>query len=1195
MKKVISLLKTILPVILQRLIFGLLVLLAISYLGYFGLEMARGTSFDQSLGEAAEKTVAYLGKLSSGDLGMTTAGTIMLRAVPIVEVVPTVVARSLALLLAAMLIAAPIGVTLGIWASRWRNTRWSLLILLISIVGISVPSFFAALLLQMAVIRLTQVTGRTLLPVGGFGWDVHILLPALVLAARPLAQIARVTFVTLNEILEQDYVRTAYSKGLTDRLVMNRHVLINAAVPVLTTLGISLRFSLSSLPVVEYFFGWPGMGFTLLKSISLQDDTLTVVLILCLGILFILVNLFIDLAYRLIDPRMRATPEHILREGRASLIERLRSAQAELANLWAKYFRRSKLVSKKSLPDKTTHEPAYTLDRTQISAADLEYVDRSQRRAWVQGTVKNPALILGVFLLLGLSSVVIFSPALTPHSPYTTRGLTIVNGEFIVPPFPPDDIYPWGSDVLGRDMMSLILSGAQQTLMIAALVVIARMLIGFVLGALAGWTNGGWLDRTLVGLAEVISAFPTLLLAMTLILALGIRQGIQTFVVALCFVGWGEIMQFVRSEVISIQNKPFVESALAVGQRSVRIILYHVLPNLILALISIAALEMGAVLMILGELGFIGIFIGGGAFAELDVFGAPYHYSDVPEWGALLSNVRAYARAYPWMAFYPSLAFFLAILGFNLLGEGLRYMVDVVGVRVMRLFNRYTISTAAILGMAFFFVRGQTGSLAYYQRQAEAFDGQQAMAFLQTLADPALQGRALGSPGLDSGAEYIAEQFAGLGVQPAGDNLTYFQPRNRSYMALDSIPRLQIQDGGADLVYHRDFVERPAPAINVGQYSSQVRFLAFGDFMQSGPLGLQYNVLQEYDFSEQIVMVLSEADAVYLDRIPVAGMLVVQQNPLDLQRRYTLSPNRSAWSIFGAGSNAPPNNPMFWISEETAERILRGSGQSVADLRRLADDLDQDEVFQLDTGIIVDMEIQGSVQERVTTNHVLGYIPGEARAPGSSEVGKLDDKMIVVMAQYDSPPLGPDGVDYLAANDNASGVAVMLEMIRTMRETGYQPYRTFLFVAYSGEGIEGGARYVPQVAKFLQTKYGFSENFQIEAIVDLRGMGTKTGNELILYTGGSLRLADLFEASARKMDVPVRRAGGDLDISIVFEERSAYAGGEEAPTIGLGWEGWQLTANTSADAPDGVAEEHLELSGKALSLAMMILGRETEY
>ena len=247
--------------------------------------------------------------------------------------------------------------------------------------------------------------------------------------------------------------------------------------------------------------------------------------------------------------------------------------------------------------------------------------DGSTRRTWIKGTLKNPAFMVGILFLFCLVGLIIFGPGLSPHSPYTTRGLTIVNGEFLVPPFEPDETYPLGTDVLGRDILSLIIAGAQQTMLLAVLVVVARIVIGFVLGALAGWLNGSWLDRLIGGVAEIISAFPALLLAMTLILALGIRNGIRPFIIGLCFVGWGEIMQFVRGEVMNLQTKLYIESAVAAGLNSLKIIYRHIFPNLAPALISITALEMGAVLMLLGELGFIGIFIGGGAFAELEVFG----------------------------------------------------------------------------------------------------------------------------------------------------------------------------------------------------------------------------------------------------------------------------------------------------------------------------------------------------------------------------------------------------------------------------------------------------------------------------------------------------------------------------------------------------------------------------------------------
>ena len=119
----------------------------------------------------------------------------------------------------------------------------------------------------------------------------------------------------------------------------------------------------------------------------------------------------------------------------------------------------------------------------------------------------------------------------------------------------------------------------------------------------------GVLDRLIVSLSEVIAAFPTLLLAMILILGLGIRRGLAPFVIALCFVGWGETMQFVRGQVAAIHPRPYIESAVAIGVRTPTIIARHVLPHLFSSLTSIISLEMGAVLTLLGELGFLSIFI----------------------------------------------------------------------------------------------------------------------------------------------------------------------------------------------------------------------------------------------------------------------------------------------------------------------------------------------------------------------------------------------------------------------------------------------------------------------------------------------------------------------------------------------------------------------------------------------------------
>jgi len=1174
----------------RRLAFGIVVLVVIIFLSYLGLTMARGASFYAAVTESASETLDYIARLARGELGRSRAASVTQASVTVRDVLSGLVTKSLGLLAAALGFATVLAVPLGTWAATRRRSAWSLVTTLVSIVGVSVPSFFAALLLQLGAIRLTRLLGHRVLPVGGFGWDRHIILPALVLAARPVAQIYRVTYVNVSDVLEQDYVRTARSKGVRELLVMGRHVVRNAAIPILTTVGMSLRFALSSLPVVEFFFGWPGVGFTLLKSISKRDDNLTVVLVLCLGVLFIAVNLVLEALYRLIDPRLRESTGRRAEVERGSILDGLRAVAVSLAGMV-----RDNPLTRLFKPGRNEAESPFraVLEERgeEVDASPAKY--RAERvRSWLRATLTNVPFIIGSLLVGALLVVFIWGPQMAPHSPYTTQALNYEDGELSVPPFEPDDVHPWGTDVLGRDIMSLVLAGAQQTLLLAVLVVAARVVVGVVLGAIAGWWSETWVDRLLMGLSETIAAFPSLLLAMTFILALGIRQGFRPFVIALCLTGWGEVMQFVRGEVMSIRPKLYIESAVAVGLAAPRIIMSHVLPNLLSSLISITALEMGAVLMLLGELGFVGIFIGGGAFAELDTFSAPYHYSDVPEWGAMLSNVRRYARSYSWMAIYPSFAFFIAILGFNFLGEGVRRLVESIGVVINRLVNRYTIAAAILAVMGISWVQANTGATAFYQREAEVFDGGRAYDDATELALPMFEGRALGTEGMDVASHYIADQFKDLGIQAAGEEMTYFQERFRSFEQLDAVPRLTFHDGGSPLAYHQDFVEYVSPGRNLGQSEGQVRFVALGPVATTGTMVRSLKSLEELDFSGEILVAMHAGDADLLRRVPCAGILIVGDSHLQFDRRRTLSSRDPHYLMFGTGGVRGQDIPRLWITKATAERLLQGTGYTVGDLRDLESELDVNKVFELPTGVRASMDVQGTVKERVAVQHVLGSWTGLS----DSRYGGINDQMIVVMAQYDTPPPTPDQARYPGANDNASGVAVMLEAIRAMKDSGYQPYRTLLFVAYAAEGQEGGEWVSPpDVERFLEAKQGFSSSFDIEAVVDLRGLGAGDGNGIVISAGGSARLADLLNRCADMMGVKAQRGGEAVDIGIVFEEKSRQAGGQEAPRVGLRWNGWEDTSFRPDDTVTNLSDEKLERAGRVVSLALMTLGREIEY
>ena len=256
---------------------------------------------------AAGFTADYLKGLAQGDLGVISSGHRAIVGTPVADDLGRALPKSLGLLAFALILAALVGLILGICAAFRRASRFSELLLFVSLLGTSTPSFFAAMLLIWFATWLYLTTGRHIVPISGFGWDAHLILPALVLAARPAAAVTRLSYNALVEILESDYIRTATAKGLIPTQILLRHVLRNAGVPLLTTVGVSLRFSLAILPIVEYIFNWPGIGLRLLKSIEIQDTTAVVGMTLPLILLFVLVNLLLEVLYPLVDPRLRTS------------------------------------------------------------------------------------------------------------------------------------------------------------------------------------------------------------------------------------------------------------------------------------------------------------------------------------------------------------------------------------------------------------------------------------------------------------------------------------------------------------------------------------------------------------------------------------------------------------------------------------------------------------------------------------------------------------------------------------------------------------------------------------------------------------------------------------------------------------------------------------------------------------------------
>jgi peptide/nickel transport system permease protein len=301
---------------LARRLFSLvLVSIAIVYFGFLGMALlsrlddeasdSEGSSsqFGESVVLAGEQTVTYFAGLLGGDMG--TVETVSSPR-PVSEILWFSYRNSMGLVLMAVGAASVIGLLLGTYAGLKQRPGRQYTVLMFTLIAVSAPAFLVAVLLQTAGIKYTVTFGKQLVRMGGYGWDLrHIAMPLIVLSLRPLAYITRATFVSMGQIMQQDYIRTAFAKGLTLAHTTSVHAFRNLAVPFLTAVGVSFRFAISILPLVEFIFAWPGLGLRILEAINNRQPVLVVSIALILGLTIQLINIALDASYRLVDPRLR--------------------------------------------------------------------------------------------------------------------------------------------------------------------------------------------------------------------------------------------------------------------------------------------------------------------------------------------------------------------------------------------------------------------------------------------------------------------------------------------------------------------------------------------------------------------------------------------------------------------------------------------------------------------------------------------------------------------------------------------------------------------------------------------------------------------------------------------------------------------------------------------------------------------------
>ncbi len=238
----------------------------------------------------------YIARLAVGDMGLS----FRFPGTKVTAVIADGLAISPLLAGGALSLAIPIGLALGVFAALRRNTLADTGTMLVLVAGLSVPNFaMAALAVWLFSIKLGW------LPVAGWGRPSQAVLPILLLAIPPAAYIARLARTFMLEVLQQDYIRTARAKGLTERLVVWRHGLRNALLPILTVIGVILGGLITGTFVIEVLFNIPGLGRIAIQSIFARDYPVTMAIVMLFTLFYGLINFAIDVLYGVVDPRVR--------------------------------------------------------------------------------------------------------------------------------------------------------------------------------------------------------------------------------------------------------------------------------------------------------------------------------------------------------------------------------------------------------------------------------------------------------------------------------------------------------------------------------------------------------------------------------------------------------------------------------------------------------------------------------------------------------------------------------------------------------------------------------------------------------------------------------------------------------------------------------------------------------------------------
>jgi ABC-type dipeptide/oligopeptide/nickel transport system permease subunit len=617
----------------------------------FGLDKPIWMDFDKLTtgdfkGAFDSQFTAYVRNLSKGNLGISFSNKLDVKDILIDRIWKTVL-----LLFTGQIAAIFLGSVLGIIASWRRGSKLDFGILLWGLFTWSIPTFFFGIILM--------ILARGHLPTGMMvtvglkpedGWiywkDVirHLILPTLTLGIGYTSSYMMVMRSSIVEVLSEDYILAAKAKGLNNFQILRDHALKNAMLPLVTLLALSLGYTVGGAIQVETVFSWPGIGRLIFDSVGRQDYPVLQGAFLFLAISVIGANFLTDIVYTLLDPRIQFLTTPALKSQRVSLgmVDTIRNLPKSIGAFPAKL----RLSITKGLKFGKN---------CLLRIGSFPAVAWKGIQAFWKVIKRKPLAFFGVVMLLVIVFLAVFAQYIAPYTIEEMATLKASSEDILAPP---DTAHLLGRDDAGKDVLSQLIYGARISLVVGFSASFMSLFIGTMIGMIAGYF-GGKIDNFLMRVVDILMVIPTLPLMLVIITFWG--RGLNKIILVIGLLYWTYMARLVRSQVISIKERPYILRAKAVGASDLHIIVQHIFPQIVPLIIAQGVLDTSTAIIAESSLAFLGL-------------GDPTKVS----WGMMLNFAfaRAISKQAWWFLLPPGFAIVWVSLALVLLGTALEEMFN---------------------------------------------------------------------------------------------------------------------------------------------------------------------------------------------------------------------------------------------------------------------------------------------------------------------------------------------------------------------------------------------------------------------------------------------------------------------------------------------------------------------------------------